>query len=68
MIVVMKKGAAPEAVKAMAARVEEMGMKAHVIVGTERTVVAAVGAENEADRQTLASYEEVEQVVAILAP
>lgn len=68
MIVVMKKGATPEDVKAMAARVEELGMKAHVIVGTDRTVVAAVGKENEADRQTLASYEEVEQVVAILAP
>lgn len=68
MIVVMKKGVPSEAVTAMAARVEELGMKAHVIVGTERTVVAAVGRENEADRQTLASYEDVEQVVAILAP
>lgn len=68
MIVVMKRGAGAEAVRAMAARVEELGMKAHVIVGTERTVVAGVGDENEADRQTLASYDDVEQVVAILAP
>ena len=68
MIVVMRKGAGTEAVQAMVARVEELGMKAHVIVGTERTVVAGVGDENEADRQTLASYEDVEQVVAILAP
>lgn len=68
MIVVMKKGAPAEAVQEMAARVEDLGMKAHVIVGTERTVVAAVGRESEADRQTLASYADVEQVVAILAP
>jgi 3-deoxy-7-phosphoheptulonate synthase len=55
MIVVLKRGTGPEAVQAMAARVEELGMKAHVIVGTERTVVAAVGRENEADRRSLRS-------------
>ena len=68
MIVVMKKGAPAEAVQEMVARVEDLGMKAHVIVGTERTVVAGVGRESEADRQTLASYANVEQVVTILAP
>ena len=68
MIIVLKKGTAADAVQAMAARVEELGMKAHVIVGTERTVVAAVGGENETDRQTLSSLPEVEQVMAILAP
>lgn len=68
MIVVMKKGSSPEAIAAMTARVEDLGMKAHVIEGTERTVIAAVGSESDNVRQTLAAYEEVEQVVAILAP
>lgn len=68
MIVVMKKGSSPEAIAAMTSRVEDLGMKAHVIEGTERTVIAAVGSESDQFRQTLSAYDEVEQVVAILAP
>ena len=43
MIVVMKKGATQEQVDHVAQRVDELGLKSHVIVGTERTVVAAIG-------------------------
>ena len=43
MIVVMKPHSSEEAVRKMAERVESMGLKAHVIVGTHRTVIAAVG-------------------------
>jgi 3-deoxy-7-phosphoheptulonate synthase len=68
MIVVMKPGATPEVVARMVQRIESMGLKAHVIVGTERTVVAAVGAKRNGERETLESYEEVERVVPILAP
>ena len=68
MIVVMKKGSSSQSVAAMAAHIEDLGMTAHVIEGTERTVLAAVGSEDEAHRQTLASHEDVEQVVPILAP
>jgi 3-deoxy-7-phosphoheptulonate synthase len=68
MIVVMKKGASQEAVQNMVQRVEELGLKAHVIVGTERTVIAAVGEKRNGEKEKLASYEEVEQVVPILAP
>lgn len=68
MIVVMKRGTTPEAVQEMARRVEEAGMKAHIIVGTERTVVAAVGDEKPETKDLLESYEEVEQVLPILAP
>jgi 3-deoxy-7-phosphoheptulonate synthase len=52
----------------MVRRVEEMGLKAHVIVGTERTVIAAVGEKRNGEREKLESYEEVEKVVPILAP
>jgi 3-deoxy-7-phosphoheptulonate synthase len=68
MIVVMKRSATPEAVQQMARRVEELGLKAHVIVGTERTVIAAVGDKRNGAKELLESYDEVEQVVPILAP
>ena len=68
MIVVMKRTATPEAVQQMARTVEEMGLKAHVIVGTERTVIAAVGDKRNGAKELLESYDEVEQVVPILAP
>lgn len=68
MIVVLKPKSSQETIDRMARRVEEMGMKAHVIVGTERTVVAAVGPEKEGMKETFESYSEVEQVLPILAP
>ena len=68
MIVVMKRTATPEAIQQMAHKVEELGLKAHVIVGTERTVIAAVGDKRNGAKELLESYEEVEQVVPILAP
>jgi len=68
MIVVMKPGATEEMVARMVRRIESMGLKAHVIVGTERTVVAAIGEKRDGERETLESYNEVEKVVPILAP
>ena len=68
MIVVMKHGATAEAVQEIARRVEEAGLKAHVIVGTERTVIAAVGDKRNGTKELFESYDEVEQVVPILAP
>jgi hypothetical protein len=59
MIVVMKRGATEEMVKRMARRVEELGLKAHVIVGTDRTVIAAIGKKPEGAQEMLASCEEV---------
>jgi 3-deoxy-7-phosphoheptulonate synthase len=45
-----------------------MGLKDHVIVGTERTVVAVVGNDRFKDRTVLESVAGVEKVVPILAP
>ncbi len=67
MIVVMKRGASQAMVDRMARRVEELGLKAHVIVGTERTVIAAIGSKPEGAQEMLASCEEVEKVVPIMA-
>ena len=38
----MKRGATPEQIEHMICRVEQLGLKAHPIYGTERTVIAAV--------------------------
>jgi 3-deoxy-7-phosphoheptulonate synthase len=64
----MKPGATDDMVRKMAERVEQMGLKAHVIHGTERTVIAAVGEKRNGEKETLESYPEVEKVVPILAP
>jgi len=68
MIVVMKRGVSDAAIQKIAQRVEQLGLKAHIIYGTERTVIAAVGDKRNQERETLESFEEVEKVVPILAP
>jgi len=68
MIVVMKTSASQENIDAVARRVEELGLKSHIIVGTERTVVAAIGEKRNGERETLESLEAVDKVVPILAP
>ncbi len=68
MIVVMKRGASQTQVDHMVQRVEDMGLKAHVIVGTERTVIAAIGEKREQTKESLESGPGVSEVVPILAP
>ncbi len=68
MIVVMKKGASREQIEHMIARVERLGLKAHPIYGTERTVIAAIGEKRDEFRQSLESGAGVAEVVPILAP
>ncbi len=68
MIVVMKKEATPTDVQHMVHRIESLGLKAHVIVGTERTVIAAVGDDRKTHRESLESGPGVAEVVPILAP
>jgi 3-deoxy-7-phosphoheptulonate synthase len=68
MIVVMESNATQEQVDATVRRVESLGLKAHVIVGTERTVVAAIGDKREHFKESLESGEGVSAVVPIVAP
>jgi 3-deoxy-7-phosphoheptulonate synthase len=68
MIVVMKKGASKEQIEHMIARVEQLGLKAHPIFGTERTVIAAIGEKRDEFRASLESGPGVAEVVPILAP
>jgi 3-deoxy-7-phosphoheptulonate synthase len=68
MIVVMKQGAEQSQIDRVVKLIREMGLKDHVIVGTERTVVAVIGDDRYKDRPALESVEGVERVVPILAP
>lgn len=68
MIVVMEKGATNDQVQHMVERVEGLGLKAHVIVGTERTVIAAIGEKRSQMKESLESGPGVAEVVPILAP
>jgi 3-deoxy-7-phosphoheptulonate synthase len=68
MIVVMKPFASQEMIDRILKRVEGLGMKPHVIVGVERTVIAATGSERDGVQAELEACEEVEKVMPILAP
>lgn len=68
MIVVMEKNATQDQVDHMVERVEELGLKPHVLVGTERTVIAAIGEERDHMKVSLESGAGVSAVMPILAP
>jgi 3-deoxy-7-phosphoheptulonate synthase len=68
MIIVMKPNATQHMIDRMTRRVEELGMKPHVIVGVERTVIAAAGQERSGALAELEACDEVEKVMPILAP
>lgn len=68
MIVVMQEGCQKAEVNHVVQLVREMGLKDHVIVGTERTVVAVIGDDRAKDRSVFESLPGVDRVVPILAP
>src|SRR5947208_6142593 len=68
MIVVMKPGASQQQLDHVIERIEQLGLRSHVIVGTERTVVAALGEKRDGAKQSLETGEGVEKVMPILAP
>jgi 3-deoxy-7-phosphoheptulonate synthase len=68
MIVVMKPGTSQKQIDHIIERIEQLGLRSHVIVGTERTVIAALGEKRDGAKQALETGEGVEKVVPILAP
>lgn len=68
MIVVMEMGAKKEQVDHVVALIREMGLREHIIVGTERTVVAALGDDRAKDKDKLENAGGVERVMPVLAP
>ncbi|MFM9058042.1 MAG: 3-deoxy-7-phosphoheptulonate synthase [Planctomycetaceae bacterium] len=67
MIIVMRAGATRADLDHVVARVEGLGLRPHVIVGTERTVVAVVGDERDAV-SGMEMLPGVAEVLPILAP
>jgi 3-deoxy-7-phosphoheptulonate synthase len=68
MIVVMKAGASKSEIGQVIEQIEQLGLRSHVIEGTELTVVAALGEKRDGAKQCLETLEGVEKVVPILAP
>src|SRR5437764_2251297 len=68
MIVVMKHGASQRQIDHVIERIEQLGLRSHVIVGTECTVIAALGEKRDGAKQALETGEGVDKVVPILAP
>jgi len=68
MIVVLKPGLAQEEIQKVVERIEGFGLRAHVSVGKERTIIGAIGDERLLSDQTLDSFPGVEKVLPILKP
>lgn len=68
MIVVMKSGATGAQINNVVKMVREMGLREHIIEGSERTVVAVIGDDRAKDRSVMETIDGVEKVMPILAP
>ena len=68
MIIVLKRNATAAAIARVVLHVERCGLRAHVIEGEERTVVAAVGEEREKGLDQLESDSDVDRVMPIVSP
>ena len=68
MIVVMSPAATKQQLDHVVEFVNELGLNSHIIVGTNRTVVAAVGDKRSVDKGALENLPGVEKIVPILAP
>ncbi len=68
MIIVMKSGATGDDVRHVVERIEELGLKAHVSQGTERTVIGVIGDERFIKREQLSLLPHVDDVIPILKP
>lgn len=69
MIIVMRRDAKEQDIEAMVEQVQALGLKPHVLRGTERTVIAAIGDERDAAGiGALESGAGVDEVLPVLAP
>ncbi len=68
MIIVMQPNATPQHVDHVVDLVRQMGLKDHVITGTNRTVVACIGDKRRVDKTAIETAPFVEKVVPILSP
>ena len=64
----MKSGATDADVQHVVKRVEELGLKAHLSKGVERTIIGVIGDERLIKREQLSLLPQVENVIPILKP
>ncbi|HEY4330424.1 MAG TPA: 3-deoxy-7-phosphoheptulonate synthase, partial [Phycisphaerae bacterium] len=67
MIVVMEQGASDLQVSHVVALIRELGLRDHVIKGTERTVIAAIGDDRAKNKENIENAAGVEKVMPVLA-
>ena len=68
MIIVMRAHASNEDVQHVIDRIEELGLKAHLSRGVERTVIGVIGDERLIQREQLSLLPHVEEVIPVLKP
>ncbi len=68
MIVVMTPDSTKDDLNHVVQLVEEMGLTSHIIYGTNRTVIAAVGDKRGVDKGAIENCSGVEKIVPILSP
>jgi 3-deoxy-7-phosphoheptulonate synthase len=68
MIVIMERRATSEQIGHVVARVEELGFRAHLSQGEERTIIGVIGDERPLAVETLEVLTGVERVVPVLQP
>lgn len=68
MIVVMEQGATQPQIDRVIKGLRDMNLREHVIVGTERTVIAALGDDRAKNKENLETLPGVEKVMPVLAP
>ena len=68
MIIVMRPGVGEKEIQEMVKRVEEKGLKAVLLRGTNRNVIAAIGDKREIPHEYWEAFPGVERCVPILAP
>lgn len=67
-MIIMRTNATPEEIARVVERVENIGLRAHLSTGTERTVIGAIGDGRPVDRDQFLLLEGVDRVVPITRP
>ncbi|MBK8913044.1 MAG: 3-deoxy-7-phosphoheptulonate synthase [Phycisphaerales bacterium] len=68
MLVVMKQGATPQEIDAVAAQIQSMGFTPHVIPGALRTAIGITGNRGPEGREVLAMMPGVDDVIRVTSP
>ena len=68
MLIVLKSGIDQSAIDHVVERIEKLGLQAHISQGQFRTIIGAMGEENETLPDLISSIEGVERVVPVMKP